>query len=277
MQTPNIVLVGHVCIDHNTTESATYTNWGSSVLYMAKYLQATYFSVPLVITNYGPDIVPYLPAVDMVPDKPNQGQTLVYENDTRSVPRIWKAHNTEYAEPPELTAAVIEAVREADIVVVATLLPNYSPAYVQELLSYAKPSALRVLCPQGYLRHIEADGLVTPRRFTEADDIIPLFDLIIFSEEDHPQALKVAQQWQSHNKDTHFIVTQGPGGASIVTEKEITAVPTTPLTPEQIIDSVGCGDVFAATALYDYYQKKDMVSAIKAAHRAAAKKLLSTF
>lgn len=273
MQTPNIVLVGHVCIDHNTTENATYTNWGSSVLYMAKYLQATYFAVPLVVSNYGPDILPYLPAVDMVPDKPNQEQTLVYENDTRSLPRVWKAHHTEYAEPPALTPAVIEAIQEADIIAVATLLPNYSVAYMQELMSHAKPDALKVLCPQGYFRHVEANGLVTARDFAEAVDIIPLFDLVIFSEEDHPEAFKIARQWQHYSDHTRIVVTQGPNGATIIGSEKSTAIPTTPLAKEDIVDSVGCGDVFAATAMYHFYQTHDLTVAVKAAHKSAAKKL----
>jgi sugar/nucleoside kinase (ribokinase family) len=244
---------------------------------MAKYLQATYYAVPLVVSNYGPDILPYVPAVDMLPDKPNQEQTLIYENDTRTVPRIWKAHNTEYAGEPELTPAIIEALQEADIVIIATLLPNYSAEYIQELLGYVKSDALRVLCPQGYFRHIEDDGLVVPRNFTEAPEIVPLFDLVVYSEEDHPQAFEIATAWQQHSNGTEVIVTQGPGGASIVAQDKIMPIPTKPLGKEEIVDSVGCGDVFAATAAYGYYQTRNLEAAIKTAHQAAAQKLLNTF
>jgi hypothetical protein len=275
METPNIVLVGHVCVDHNTTEHATYTSWGSSVLYMAKYLQATYFVVPLVISNYGSDIVPYLPVVEMLPEKPNTEQTLIYENDTRTLPRIWRAHNTEYAEAPAITPRVIEALQEADIVVVATLLPNYPPEYVQELLSHVKPSCLRVLCPQGYFRHINEDGLVVPRDFDEAPEIVPMFDLVIYSEEDNPHAFEIAKEWQQTSEGAKVIVTQGPKGASIVGQEGIQHIPTTPLTPEEIVDSVGCGDIFAATAMYAYYQSQDLEAAIRKAHKAAAAKLLA--
>lgn len=265
-----------MCVDHNTSEHASYTSWGSSVLYMAKYLQDVQAAAPLAISNYGPDLLPYLPGVDMLPAEPNQEQTLVYENDTRVQPRIWKAHNTEYAGPPQITPTVSEALQEADIVIVATLLPNYSPAYVQELLSYAKPTALRVLCPQGYFRHISPDGLVVPREFAEASEIVPLFNAIIYSEEDHPRAFEIARKWLQYTDDTQIIVTQGEKGASIVGSSATVAIPTTPLGAEEIVDSVGCGDVFAATFMYVYYQTKDPEEAVRAAHKAAAAKLLST-
>jgi sugar/nucleoside kinase (ribokinase family) len=273
MKTPNVVLVGHVCIDHNTTESATYTSWGSTVLYIAQYLQSAQDITPVIISNYGPDILPYLPGVHIVPAEPNQTQTLVYENDTRTTPRIWKAHNTTFAEAPKLTPEVIEAVQAADIILVGTLLPNYSAEYIQELLGYAPPTALRVLCPQGYFRHIADDGLVIPRDFSEAPQIVPLFDLVVYSEEDHPQAFAIAKAWTQYNDATKIIITEGEKGASIVAKNGIVAIPTTPLAPEDIVDSVGCGDIFDATVTYAYYQSKDLEQAVQAAHVAAGKKL----
>lgn len=275
MKSPNIVVVGHVCIDHNTTENATYTSWGSSVLYMVKYLQNTRAASPLAVTNYGPDILPYLPDVEVLPSEPNQGQTLLYENDTRSLPRIWKAYNTEYAEAPQITPAVIKALQAADIVIVATLLPNYSVRYIEELLSHVRPQTLTVLCPQGYFRHIEADGLVTPRDFTEAEQIVPLFGLVVYSEEDYPTALDLARQWKK-TADVRIVVTKGAAGATIVEKDHVVHVPTTPLASEEIVDSVGCGDVFAATLAYAYYESRDLEAAVKKAHTAARRKLLNT-
>lgn len=77
------------------------------------------------------------------PDKP---RTLLYENNTRATPRIWKAHQTEFASPPAITPQVVTAIGQADILVLGTLLPNYPPAYVRELLSYAPPRCLKLLC-----------------------------------------------------------------------------------------------------------------------------------
>jgi hypothetical protein len=83
--------------------------------------------------------------------------------------------------PPITTAEVIQAVKQADIIIVATLLPNYSAEYLQKVLGYASQHSLKVLCPQGYFRHITEEGLVQPREFTEALEIISLFDLVMYS------------------------------------------------------------------------------------------------
>lgn len=276
MDSPNTVIVGHVCVDHNTTENANYINWGSSALYIAQYLQAQHYLVPLVVSNYGPDLMPYLPAVDMLPGRPNQEKTLLYENDTRATPRIWKAYNTEFAEPPELTPAVIAALEQADILIVATLLPNYSAAYLRQLLSHTKDSCFKVLCPQGYFRNIQANGLVVPHDFAQAVDIVPLFDVVIYSEEDHPQAFKVAEGWVRVAPKSQIVVTQGANGASIINKNGVKHIPTTPIPEEKIVDSVGCGDVFDAAVAYAYFKNKDLPKAIALAHKAAAKKLLTT-
>jgi hypothetical protein len=275
MKTPSIVIVGHICIDHNTTESKTYTSWGSGVLYMAQYFQRTHHLQPVAVTNYGPDILPHLPAVSLLPANPTQPQTLVYENDTRTHPRVWRAHNTGWAGEPALTSEVIQAIQSADIIILAVLLSNYTPGYIRQLLSYARPEALRMLCPQGFFRHVEADGLVVPRQFKEAGAVVPLFDVVVYSEEDHPAALDIAKTWKQ-TMDTEIVVTRGANGASIVEKDQVIHVPTTPLTPEEIVDSVGCGDVFAATLIHALYVSKDVHKAIVEAHQAARRKLLDT-
>jgi sugar/nucleoside kinase (ribokinase family) len=244
-------------------------------LYMAHYLQAKHQETPTVVSTYGPDMQPYLGGINILPAKPDQSETLVYENDTRSLPRIWKAHKTEHAGEPELTSEVVEALRRADVIMVAPLLPNYPADYLRRLLREADPGALKVLCPQGYFREISQGGLIKWREFVEATEVVPFFDLVVYSEEDHPRALEVAKSWEQVAPDTHIVVTQGPNGATVVTRDKQTAVPTTPLPADKIVDSVGCGDVFAITTTYYYRLQKDLQQAVDKAHQAAAEKLLT--
>jgi hypothetical protein len=272
----NIVLVGHVCIDHNTTENATYTSWGSSVMYMAHYLQAKHQETPTLISTYGPDMQQYLEGINILPPQPDQPHTLVYENDTRSMPRIWKAHKIDQAGEPVLTTETKEALSTADIVIVAPLLPNYSAGYLKQLINHTDPEALKVLCPQGYFREIGDDGLVKWREFKEAADVVPLFDLVIYSEEDHPQAIAVAKSWGQISPKTQIVVTQGPQGATLITPDETKSISTTPLAADKIVDSVGCGDVFAITTAYNYRLSQNPSKAIAEAHKAAAQKLLAS-
>jgi sugar/nucleoside kinase (ribokinase family) len=272
---PKIAIVGHVCIDHNRSENASYQGWGSSVLYMGQYLKRAYNLRPVAITNYGPDMLKYMPDIEVMPRRPSRSKTLVFENDTRNSRRIQHCHNINSADAPEITSEVIEIISEADIIVFAFLLANYSVDYVRELLSHAKADALKVLCPQGYFRHIDDNGLVAPRDFSEAVELLPSFDLVMYSEEDYPEAFELARQWKQM-VDTKIIVTQGDKGASIVERDQTIHVPTTPIPREKIVDSVGCGDIFAATATYTYWQNRDdLEAAIREAHKAAGAKLLA--
>ncbi len=273
MDQTNIVLAGHICIDHNKSEHATYTGWGSSVLYMSEYYRKHSQARPVAISSYGPDILPYLPETDLIPATPGQPNTLIYENDSSTGKRTQRCRNLDSAIPPAITPAIAAAVQKADIIIVATLLPNYSAAYLHELLGHARSDSLKVLCPQGYFRHVTPDGRIEARDFTEAAEIVPAFDLLMYSEEDHPQAIELAQQWKQRATHTNIIVTQGKDGATIVGADTLVPVPTIPIPLEEIVDSVGCGDTFAATVTLEYYRTKDLVAAIQTAHKTAAAKL----
>ncbi len=274
MSSPKVVLVGHVCVDHNKSEHATYESWGSSVLYMATSFHKQFGLHPLAISSYGPDLLPYLPDVQLLPASPNQPNTLVYENNSTSGKRVQHCHNIGSAGPPELSADEIQMLREADIIVVATLLPNYSADYLRTLLANTKPNVLKVLCPQGYFRHITKEGRVEPRDFAEAADVVPLFDIVMYSEEDYPQAFELAKTWKQR-MDTEVIVTQSAAGATIVSKDQDKHIPTTPIAAKDIVDSVGCGDTFAAAVTYSFYRSHNLPEAILDGHHAATKKLLS--
>jgi sugar/nucleoside kinase (ribokinase family) len=270
----SVVIAGHLCIDHNRSERATYTGWGSAALYMAQVFREQYGSQVTVLANYGPDILPYLPSVTLMPDVPTEDHTLVYENDSSVAgKRVQHCYNLDAADPLELTDERKQLLASADIVVLAVLLANYDAAHVRELLASCKPSALTILCPQGYFRHVDAAGLVSPRTFAEADDIVKEFDLVVYSEEDYPDAFTAGQAWKRTAPHTQIVVTQGSKGASIVHADQIELIPTIPIPPEEIVDSVGCGDTFAAAVAKVYHETGDLPAAVAAAHQVAAHKL----
>lgn len=276
MRPPNTVILGHVCIDHNKAEHATYTSWGGA-LYIPRYFQDHFGSEPAVITSYGPDFEEYIGSFMLYPDRPNMQDTLVFENVMEDGKRTQYAHNINSSpEPP--TDGIIELIENAEILFVATFIPNYSADYVKEVLSHARPSCLKVLIVQGYLRSVGKDGLVGVRDFPESKDILPNFDIAVFSDEDHPNIEELASKWKKESPSTQLVMTQGAKGASIIEEDGPRNIPTTPIPQSEIIDSVGCGDVFTAALAYHYFKggDNDIASAIAAAHRAARRKLLAT-
>ncbi len=267
-----IVLVGHVCIDVNNSEHATYTSWGSALMYMAHYLHSYLNSTPALLAPYGKDFAQYLEGIVCM--SPPQGtHTLVYKNQTHNKHRVQQCEHSDIAQPIPLTKNMREAIAAADIICVAPLLSNYSLGYLQDLLQTRKTASMTVLLPQGYFRSVDNKGQVTQRQFEEADTIIPLFDLVIFAETDHPQSLQLAEQWAQKAKPL-IIVSQGSSGASWVSaDGTIHAIEARQVPEDQIVDSVGCGDVFSAATMHAYFQKRDIIAAVQAGNKAARNKL----
>jgi sugar/nucleoside kinase (ribokinase family) len=277
MRSPKIVIVGHICIDQNKAEHTTYTDWGSGAIYISDYLQQHLGCTPEIITTYGPDFLKYSHNFHIHPSQPNADKTLINENimSGKEKERIRYSHNAEASTPPELTAEAIGLIEQADILLVTTLLSNYNPSYIAELMSHTSAHCLKALIVQGYLRSVNDDGSISLRDFPEAAEVLPHFNLAVLSDDDHPDALALTQKWKRQVPNTAIILTQGPQGASIIDADNARNIPTTPVSPDQIVDSVGCGDLFMAALAYHYFQTNELSSSIMAGHRAARKKLLS--
>lgn len=271
-----VVLAGHVCIDVNVSEGPAYTSWGSALMYMAHYFERNQPDVSAVlVAPYGRDFMQYAGGLTLLP--PPQGDdTLIYKNYSHGGHRTQQAEHTDSAEPPSLTEDIIQRLEQADIICLAPLLANFSADYARDLLSHRRPDSKTVLLPQGYFRTVGADGRVTPKEFEEADKIIPLFDMVILSEDDHPDSHRLTKQWASQASSSNIIMTLGAKGASWVRPEEVVTVPVEAVREDQIVDTVGCGDTFAAAAMYSYYRDGDIMTAIKAGNAAARAKLFQT-
>jgi sugar/nucleoside kinase (ribokinase family) len=267
-----LALVGHVCIDHNTSEHTSYRGWGSAVMHMAHYFRNELQIDPLLVTDYGRDFEDHIRAFSVYPAAPNLEQTLIYENHSREDSRWQRCFAAGQSRPTSVDEELERALSQADIIVVAPLLPNYSLQYVRQLLLNRKEGSLAVLLPQGYFRAVGADGVVESRLFAEAEAIGSLFDLLVFSEEDCPNPEVLGRRW-ARCGDTQVIMTQGSQGASHITPIEVIRIPTIPVPDGKIVDSVGCGDVFTAAVAYHYFLTRNIETAIQSGHAAARRKL----
>ena len=274
MRKPNIVFIGHVVIDQNKVEQTSYTRWGSPAMFMTKYYQSHFNLQPTIIASWGPDYFPYTNDVTLLPEQPNIEHSTVYENIVADGRRTQFCHGADAPLPP-FTHEIEATLRAADILILAPLAPTYHEAYVRQLMAFVSPTCLRLLSPQGYLRHIGAHDLVHPRDFDEAAAILPYFNVAILSDEDHPQAEAHAHRWKDASSTTEIIVTLNSRGADIIQPTGATHVPTTPVPLDQIVDSTGLGDIFCAAVAYHLYQHDDLVKAVQAAHLATREKLLN--
>lgn len=268
-----VVLAGNVCIDVNVSENTSYTGWGSALMYIARYFSRHQPDVKSVlVAPYGQDFLQYAGGLTLLPG-PRGDKTLLFKNLSRGGRRTQECQNADTAAPPPITSEIAGHLQKADIICLAPLLPDFGADYMRRLMQHKKAAAKTVLLPQGYFRKVEPDGRVTPGEFDEAADILPLFDMIILSEDDHPDSHNLTRQWAAMAPDTRIILTLGAAGASWVEADRDTRIEVEPVSEDQIVDSVGCGDTFSAAAMYEYWRGGDVLSAIKAGNTAARAKL----
>ena len=79
------------------------------------------------------------------------------------------------------------------------------------------------------------------------------FDLVVFSDDDLTDALAKATRWSANDaaRDTGFVVTQGPRGATLCHQGTATNILTQPVADD--LAPVGAGDVFGATVGLEFH------------------------
>jgi sugar/nucleoside kinase (ribokinase family) len=138
-----------------------------------------------------------------------------------------------------LTAADVPADwQRAPIVHLAPLTNEVEPEMIH-LFS----NSLVGLTPQGWLRHWDENGRVTPQPWPAAAHILPLAAAVIISEEDLLEDNMLAQ----YRAWSHLLImTQGASGCTIFMGDDARHVPA-PAVPE--VEPTGAGDIFATAFL----------------------------
>lgn len=272
---PVFTIAGDVCIDHNVVNNRKYISWGSSVMYMGRFLiNHPEFDLK-IIASHGEDFCKYLHEIKIV-NNSEAINTLVYENIVMGDKRTQFCHNLSSSRPVEIDEPIRGVLKSTNIFIFAPLTPNYQPSYVQSLLKHVPENCLKVLTPQGYMRHIDIDGLVTKSAFANEKYIVPLFDIVIVSDEDGVKPLEAAQRWVRFKKELNVIVTQNKNGATLINKNGLQHIETVPVAVSDISDPVGSGDVFSIQTALDYYENRDIVQAIVAGNTTARQKLLAS-
>lgn len=259
----NITILGHVCIDTNVSENATYISAGSPAMFIAKICQQFSNVTTQIIAPYGSDFLPYLKNINIYPNKPQEEKTLLYRNISYGTIRTQKAINREYAALLPITDELRSLISASDIVFLAPLTADYSVKYIHHLIQSARKDTLKILLPQGYCRSFDSENNAHQREFKEAEELLPLFDFVIVSEQDHFIINKYARKWA---RNIRVIVTRGDKGAQYYHENDTVSIPTIPVKPDDIIDSVGSGDIFSAAFGYRYFKTKDVKKSLKFAN-----------
>jgi sugar/nucleoside kinase (ribokinase family) len=262
----NITVVGHVCIDNNISENVTYTSAGSPAMFMVKVYKKFPDVLVNIIAPYGRDFLTYLGNVHIYPKKPTAERTLIYENKSRDNIRTQKALNRKYAKPLPIDTEFKKIIASSDVIFFAPLTPDFSLDYVENFITPAKKDQVKILMSQGYCRDFDKDDNVIQRDFIEAAKIIPLFDFVIVSDQDHKDINNIAKSWAER---TNVIITLGDKGAKHLYRNDSIFASVDPVKSEDIVDSVGSGDIFSAAFGYKYFLIKNVKKSLEFANNIA--------
>jgi len=256
-----IVILGHVCIDKNSSEHASYTSAGSPAMFMNLIFTQLPNCEVTIITPYGADFLPFMGSAHLFPSSPTQEKTLVYENNTSQGKRIQKAHNRQYATTIPMTPDMEISIKQADILIIAPLLPNISSAYIKSVVEKTSPNTIKVLSPQGYYRAFTSEDIVTEAEFSAADEILNQMDIVIVSDQDRKDMQQTLRHWTEKHPKLVAVMTKSKDGAIVLKGNKETVVRVEEVKEEDIVDSVGSGDIFTAGFAYNYWQTRDIQQA----------------
>lgn len=132
-----------------------------------------------------------------------------------------------------------------------------------------RPGAIIAATPEGWLRRWDDNGHVWSAPWTEAEELLPLLDVLILSYDDLlpfangnlTDADTILTQWSF--KIPLLIATNGRHGATLFQHdmtEQFHSYPTIE------VDPTGAGDVFAAAFLIDLYKNGDPRAAVKFAN-----------
>lgn len=268
-----ISIVGHVCIDNNHSEKASYIAAGGPAVFMNKIYRFFEDVTMTVISPYGHDFQPYSADLVLLPDSPITDKTLSYENHLQDGVRSQKALNREQAFKLSFTQDIKDILKESEIVIIAPLLPTISAATIEKIKKASNKEALLVLLPQGFYRAFSAENEVIERQFEEWQSVLPYVDLVIVSQEDNKQIEQDISQWTAAYPDLIVAMTMAEKGVRLFYQQQVKDVSNTPVAKKEIVDSVGSGDIFAAAFSYQYRLTTDLVSAAKFANQVARQSL----
>ncbi len=154
------------------------------------------------------------------------------------------------------------SLRQAPIMLFGPVAQEMQP----DLLDCASSAAVRAVVPQGWLRTWDADGLVRPVPWREAESIRGRCTVLVLSGDDLQGVPQSLAAWQ---RLAPFVaMTRGREGADVYADARLIHRARAYRANE--VDPTGAGDVFAAAFAIGLHQRGDPVWAADFACAAAA-------
>lgn len=114
---------------------------------------------------------------------------------------------------------------------------------------------------QGYVRSIDSSGIVSPRNWTERDEILGLVDVVKFNESELKMTLNAESELSAASQILNLgprivLVTRDTKGSIIYTRDSQITIPLVGANAQ--VDSTGCGDVYSIGFLLEYMRSSDL-------------------
>lgn len=210
-----------------------------------------------IVTACAPDLdLSSLPAAVQVLRQPSP-MTTIFENRYHAEGRTQLVHAR--AVPIDVDAVPREWL-QAPIVHLAPILDEITPAAASLF-----PAALVGVTPQGLLRTVQPDRLVTTDPFALLRQPWSGVGLVVLSEEDVQGDERPVRALVEHVPLT--VLTRAERGATVLLDSRSIDVPAF---PARVVDPTGAGDVFAAAYLAARWRGADPIGAARWACAAAA-------
>jgi sugar/nucleoside kinase (ribokinase family) len=236
---PDFVAIGHVTLDR----FGESTRPGGSALYAAVTAHRLGLSVGL-LTSHGDDFpLEVIPSKIEVVSVPADGTTLF---EHRHEPGGRVSHVRAVASP--LTAAdVPEDWRAAPLTLLAPVVDEVDPMIATLFTDGAVGAAA-----QGWVRHVQPDGLVIPRPWTSPERLLQSVQALFLSREDiRGEEAEVVEWFQ--RMPVGVLTADRVGALLFVNGERYEIQPR----PAHEVDPTGAGDVFAATFMIQYQREGD--------------------
>ena len=226
---PDYLLVGHVAHD----ETPVGPKLGGSVSYAGSAASALGAQVAIVTSAQHDEVV--LAAL------PNQAKVhLIEASESTIFVNTYVGtvrHQVLRSRATPLSLKDIPAEwQQARIVHLAPLDDEVDPQ-----LARAFPDAFRVATPQGWMRTWDSEGVVRPKRWTDAEILLPLLSTAVLSEEDIQFDRELEAYYASLAQ--LLVVTRAAKGCTVYQKNEQPIDIAAPVV--QVVDPTGAGDVFA--------------------------------
>ncbi|MGD8487981.1 MAG: PfkB family carbohydrate kinase [Anaerolineae bacterium] len=253
-QSPDFVVVGHVCQDILPEGGLAL---GGSVSYAATTAQRLGRRVG-VVTSAGPglDVSAALPGMEVVCHQ--AASTTIFENIYLETGRKQILHSR---------AAVITcehiplAWRDAPVVYLGSIDREISPGVFH---CFSDKSLVGIM-PQGFFRRWDEHGQVHYAEWTPSPALLEQLDVLVISELDVPDPNRLVRDWGRYIRI--IVVTQADQGATVYKSDEVCHYPAR---PAQEVEPTGAGDVFTAAFLIRLAETGDPCQAAQFANVVAS-------